>query len=79
MNRNELAVGQLVTVATEVEFWNESGNLDYRADRWAPFRIENIVDAGEDYVTLDLTCQDGVVTGWEVQLDLDYDDIELVK
>lgn len=79
MNRNEIKVGQLVTVGMEVEFWNsDDTNVDYRTDRWAPFKVLEIVDAGPDYVTLNLECADGRYTG-EIELDLDYDDVEPVK
>jgi len=80
MKRNELAVGQIVTVGTEVEFW-QSGPveaLDYRTDRWARFEIKEIVDLGEDYVTVEVECKDGIYSG-SIELDLDYDDIELAK
>lgn len=80
MNRNELAVGQIITVGTEVEFW-QSGPveaLDWRTDRWAPFQIKEIVELGPDYVTMEVECKDGIYSG-TIELDLDYDDIELAK
>jgi hypothetical protein len=80
MKSNELAVGQIITIGTEAEWWNYSDGeaLDYRADRWAPFEILEILTRFDDYVTLNLICRDGI---WEreIELDVDVEDIELVK
>ena len=76
----QLEVGQLITVGFEVEFWGnpDDTRLDYRSDRWAPFKILGIdANPDYDYVTLDLECADGIWMG-EVQLDLDPDDIEIL-
>lgn len=79
MARKEIKVGQRITIGQEIQWWNsDDTNVDYVSDRWAPFEIEAIGTDTGDYVTLDLICRDGV---WEreIQLDLDWDDIEFVK
>ncbi len=80
MNKQDIKAGQIVTIGSEVEFWGnpDDSRLDYRTDRWAPFKILEVVDAGTDYITLDVECADGIYSG-SIELDLDYDDIELVK
>lgn len=79
MKLSELAIGQIVTIATEVEFWNSDDTaLDWRTDRWAKWEITNLTDLGSDYATLELKCMDGVVD-WTTEVDVEYDSIELAK
>lgn len=76
MNRNELKVGQTVTIGQEIQFMNDTDTVcDYITDRWAKWEITNLTDLGADYATIELKCADGV---WSdtIELDLDYDDIE---
>jgi hypothetical protein len=80
MQKSELAVGQIVTVGTEVEFWGnpDETKLEWRTDRWCKWEITNLTELGPDYATIELKCMDGVCAD-TVELDLDYDDIELAK
>jgi hypothetical protein len=79
MKLNEIKVGQLVTIGTEIQWWNsDDTNVDYNSDRWAPFEVLEIGEATEDYVTLNLRLRDGI---WEreIELEIEYSDLELVK
>jgi len=79
MKRNELAVGQIVTIGQEVQFMNSDDTAcDWITDRWAKWEITNLTDLGEDYATVELACKDGIYSG-SIELDLDYEDIELAK
>lgn len=76
MNRNELKVGQLVTIGQEIQFMNDAETAcDWVTDRWANWEITNLTNLGPDYATIELACKDGVYSG-TVELDLDYADIE---
>lgn len=79
MARKEIKVGDRITIGQEIQWWNsDDTNVDYVSDRWAPFEVTEIVSDNGDYVTLEVTLRDGV---WEreIELDLDWDDIEFVK
>lgn len=79
MARKEIKVGDRITIGTEFQWWNsDDTNVDYISDRWCPYEVAGIVTADDDWATLDLISRDGI---WEreVQLELEWADIELVK
>lgn len=77
MEKSELAVGQIITIGMEVEFWNHDETvLDWRTDRWDKWEIVNITSLEDSYAVLELRSRAGIVSDVR-ELDVDYDDIEL--
>jgi hypothetical protein len=82
MNRNDVKVGQIVTIGMEVEFWGnpDDTRLDWRTDRWCKWEIVSIKDHGPeyDYASIEVKCMDGVCSD-TIELDIDFEDIELAS
>lgn len=75
--QNVPAIGQKIELATEVEFWAETGEneperLDYRSDRWETFIVEAVTTYDdEDYFNADVK---SVFWNGTTNLDIDFDD-----